>query len=147
LRVDGIKVGARRGVSPVVAELCTIAGVLVAVVLLSSIQYGGYSIYTSPAEISVQQALCSASGGSEICQFVLANLGAQVVSTDGQCTMTLAGSLNSGVIQNGGAVPAGGTLAGVVCVVSGAIAVAGAHIVDNIALSNGALVYFTATTD
>lgn len=147
MRLNGIKIGRRRGVSPVVAELCTIAVVLVAAVLLSSILYGAFSIYTSPAEVAVQQALCSASGGSEVCQFILANLGAQNVSTDGQCAMTLAGSLNHGTVQNGGAVPAGGTLSGVACVVAGAIAVTGARIVGNIALSNGALVYFTATTN
>jgi flagellin-like protein len=148
MRIDRITVkGKRKGVSPIVAELCTVAVVLIAVVLLSSILYGAMSIYESPAEVAVQQALCSANSGSEICQFVLANLGAQVVSTDGQCAMTLQGSVNDGTVHNGGPVPAGGTLSGVACVVSGTIALAGAQISGSIALTNGALVYFIATTN
>jgi hypothetical protein len=148
LRLYRIRLGSKRsGVSPVVAELCTIAVVLIAVVLMSGILYGAFSIYTSPAEVAVQQALCSATGGSEICQFVLYNLGAEVVATEGKCAMTLGGALNQGTVQNGGTVPAGGTLNGVACIVSGAMAVAGSHIVGTIALTNGALVYFTAVTD
>ena len=147
MRIDRIKgVSKRRGVSPVVAELCTVAVVLIAVILLSGILYGAFNIYTNPAEVSVQQALCAANSGSEICQVILYNLGAEVVATDGKCAMTLGGTLNQGTVENGGTVPVGGTLTGVACVVSGAIALAGSHIVGSIALTNGALVYFTAVT-
>jgi hypothetical protein len=148
LQVNRRRTGKKRsGVSPVVAELCLIAVLLISVVVLSGFLFDTFSVYVAPAEVAVQATLCSASGNSEICQLVLANLGTGVVGTDGACSLTVGGAYVKGTIQNGGVVPAGGSLNGVSCIVSGAIASAGARIAGTIALTDGAVVFFTAVTN
>ena len=148
MQVNSRRAGKKRsGVSPIVAELCLIAVLLITAVILSGFLFGTFSTYIPPAEIAAQATFCSASGGSETCQLVLANMGARIVSTDGSCSMTVGGSYIKGTIQNGGIVPAGGSLDGVSCIVSGAIASVGARIAGTIALTDGALVYFTAVTN
>ena len=148
MQVKRLRTGKKRsGVSPVVAELCLIAVLLISVVILSGFLFDTFSMYVTPAEVAAQATLCSASGGMETCQFVLANLGTRVVGTDGSCSMTLGGSYVKGTIQNGGIVPAGGSLTGASCIVSGSVASVGARIAGTIALTDGATVYFTAVTN
>ena len=127
-----------------VAEICLIGVLLVSAVLISGVIYGAFSFYYSPPQVAVEATTCSSAGGSEICQFVLMNLGARMVGTDGACSITLGGSFVQGTIMNGGTVPANGALDGVSCVVQGSTANAGSRLAGSIALTNGALAYFTA---
>jgi FlaG/FlaF family flagellin (archaellin) len=147
LRPRTIRRRARSGVSPVVAELCLIVVVLISTVVLSGLVFGTFSYFTSPAQVAAQAIDCTASGGSEVCHLVLDNLGSSGVSTDGACSMTVGGQDLAGSIENGGTVPPNGSLQGVDCVVSGAVANAGNRIGGTIALNDGALVYFTAMSD
>jgi len=144
LRLKPIQARSRSGVSPVVAELCLIAVLLISAVILAGLVYGSFSYYNAPAEVAAQTLGCSASNGSEVCHLVLDNLGAREVNTDGACSMSVGGSELAGTIENGGTVPADGSLQGVACVVAGATANPGDQIGGVIALDNGAIVYFTA---
>jgi len=145
MKVNGRR--SRSGVSPVVAELCLIAVLLISAVVLSGLVFGAFSGFTSPAQVAAQAINCTASNGSEVCNLVLDNLGARGVSTDGACSMTVGGQNLVGTIVNGGTVPPNGSLDGVACVVSGTIANAGNRIGGAVALDDGALVYFTAMSD
>jgi hypothetical protein len=147
LRPRRIRKPARSGVSPVVAELCLIAVLLITSVVLSGLVFGAFSYFTAPAQVAAQAIDCTASGSTEVCNLILDNLGSTGVGTDGACSMTVGGQNIIGTIENGGTVPADGSLQGVACVVSGAVASAGNRIGGTIALNDGALVYFTAMSD
>jgi hypothetical protein len=136
----------RSGVSPVVAELTLIAVVLISAVALSGFLYGVLTMYTSPAEVAAQVTVCTTSGDSEVCQFILSNLGSHPIDTDGACTMSIRGSMVPGTIQNGGEVPANGSLEGVACVVSGATALSGSRVAGTVGLLGGAVTYYTGTS-
>jgi FlaG/FlaF family flagellin (archaellin) len=148
LRLNGIRARKKRsGVSPIVAELCLIAVLLISAVILTGFLFDTISVYAAPAEVAAQATFCSASGDSEVCQVALSNVGSRDVNTDGSCSMTVGGSNLKGTIQNGGTVRADGSLFRVSCIVSGAIASVGSLIAGTIALTNGAFVYFTAVTN
>ena len=143
----GRSVRLRSGVSPVIAELTLIAVLLISAMILSGFMYGLFTMYASPAEVAAQVTVCTPSGDSEVCQFMLQNLGAGSVDTDGACTMNIGGSKMAGTIQNGGEIPAGGSLEGVACVVSGATALSGSRVVGTVGLLGGAVIYYIGTSN
>jgi FlaG/FlaF family flagellin (archaellin) len=146
MRLDSIKAGKRRrAVSVIVAELMMLVVVLIVAVILAGFVYGTMAGYIPPAEVAAEATICSSSGGSSVCQFMLTNLGPRTVNTDGLCTMTVGGSRVAGVLQNGGAVPPNGSLNSVECLVSGGQVVSGSTVGGTISLSNGAQVYYAGT--
>lgn len=134
----------RRGVSPVIAEVCLIAVLLVSAIMLVSLTFGVFSFYISPAEVEAESALCSAAGNTTMCLLTLTNTGAQDTFTTGSCTLD-AGAVLSGNVVNGGTVPAGGSLTNVQCVTHGVDPSPGSQVSGVLSLTNGGTAFFVGT--
>ena len=132
--------------SPLVAEITLIAVVLIATVIMASFTFGLFSLYYSPPEVAVQGATCSTAGNSTTCQLTLTNMGAQDASTTGSCSMSM-GTEVSGLVFNGGIVPAGGSLTNVQCVAHGVDPSPGSQVAGALSLTNGGTAFFVGSVE
>jgi len=131
----------RRGVSSLVAEITLIAVVLIATVIFASFTFGIFSLYYSPPEIAVEGASCYTASNSTTCQLTLTNMGSQATSTTGSCSLNV-GTDISGLVVNGGVVPAGGSLANVQCVTHGVDPSPGSQVTGALSFANGGIAFF-----
>ena len=136
----------RRGVSSLVAEIALIAVVLITTVVFASFTFGIFSFYYSPPEIAVEVASCYTAGNSTTCQLTLANMGARDTSTTGSCSLNV-GTAVSGLVVNGGVVPAGGSLANVQCVTHGVDPSPGSQVTGALPLDNGGIAFFVGRVE
>jgi len=137
-----MRLGSRRAVSPVLAELLLMFVSLLAALLVGSFSFQTIGTASRPAEVSAQLNSCTAAGTNETCSLTLANIGTSNIQTSSSCGV---GS-DGGSLTSGGTVQAGGTLA-VSCFVAGLpYAGSGIPITGWVALSNGADVYFAGSS-
>ena len=137
-----MRLGSRKAVSPVLAELLLIFVSLLTALLVGSFTFQMMGTAAHPAEVSAQFDSCTARGTNETCSLTLANLGASNVQTLPSCEVDSDG----GNLVSGGIVPAGGTLT-VSCLVVGLPdAGTGSPITGWVALSNGASIYFVGSS-
>ncbi len=134
----------RRGLTEFVVTVFLIMVALITGTILAGIAFGAMGIYTGRAAVSAQVASCGTTSSGEVCQLTLTNQGSSNVYTDGVCNL---GPQHSGSVQDGGVVPAGGTLQGVKCVVPGVAPSAGSPIEGSISLTDGFVVFFAGTSE
>jgi len=134
----------RRGVSPLVAEITLIAVVLIATIVMASFTFGLFSFYYSPPEVSVEGTSCYTGGNSTTCQLTLMNMGTRNASTTGSCSLNV-GTDISGLVVNGGVVPAGGSLTNVQCVTHGVDPSPGSQVTGALSLTNGGIAFFVGS--
>jgi FlaG/FlaF family flagellin (archaellin) len=134
----------RSGVSSIVAEITLIAVVLIATVIFASFTFGVFSFYYSPPEVAVEGASCSTAGNSTTCQLTLSNMGNRDTSTTGSCSLNV-GTAVSGLVVNGGIVPAGGSLTNVQCVTHGVDPSPGSQVTGALSLTNGGIAFFVGS--
>ena len=130
--------------SALVAEITLIAVVLIATVIFASFTFGIFSLYYSPPEVAVEGASCYAAGNSTTCQLTLTNMGTRDTTTTGVCSMNVGTDL-SGLVVNGGVVPAGGSLTNVQCVTHGIDPSPGSQVTGALSLANGGIAFFVGS--
>lgn len=135
----------RRGMTAIIVEFVLVVVSLMASVMLGGFVFGAISIYVPPAEVAAQVTGCITTRNVTGCSLTLVNQGSKNVSTDGTCSLSVAGGETSGNVTNGGVVPAGGSLQGVQCQVHSSPLPAGGRVSGSLALNNGASVFFTGT--
>ena len=134
--------GRRRGIAPIIAELALISITLTLGASLSGYVFGLIGSYTSPAEVTAQQATCSNGVSGVTCTITLVNIGAGNVKTESTCILRAAGTSVAGT-STSETVPAGSSATSVQCAAPGSLPAGGA-LTGSILLSNGAQVYFIA---
>ncbi len=132
----------RRGLTEFVVTVFLIIVALITGTILAGIAFGAMGIYSGSAAVSAQVASCGPTGSAEVCQINLTNQGSSTVYTGGSCNL---GPGHPGAVQNGGVVPAGGSLHGVSCVVPGVAPASGSPITGSISLTDGFVVFFSGT--
>ncbi len=133
----------RRGITEFVVIVFLILVSLITGAILGGIVFGGIGVYSSQALVSVQSASCGPTNATEVCQLTLMNQGARSVATGDTCSI---GAQGQGTVVGGGIIPAGGSLAGIKCVVDGGSS-SGGLLTGEITLTNGYTVYFAGTTN